>query len=259
MIKFIKIAMIVFLVQSTLLAVTRQDYGFHQGVAYVHTVRNSPVLKTEKSVGVLKKDTLIYPKNLEIKCDSTQKAFIVFSNRTVIEITPESDIAIKTYEIARNNIFDFAENHELEKGRSRIEIELREGKLRFLGLTPRPTSSFQISTKFGTFDIKSSKFIVSLDENKLSISILNGSAMFKDGKGKEFFIKGQQYGKISLKAEKTTPLQVDYITTIENDSIEDTLRPCKMAFETVEFTIDKNGKNNARRIVPKDFLNRLAK
>ncbi len=260
MMRFIKIAVVALLAQLPLLSVAKQGYDFYQGVAYVHTVRNSPTFKMEESTGVLQNDTMIFLKNFEIKCDATQKAFIVFSNRTVMEMTPNSDITVETFEVAKNHIFDFAESRELEKERSRTQINLKRGKLRFLGLNPRPTSSFKISTPFGVFDIKSSKFIISLDEKNLKFSILNGSAIFKNNDGKERFIKGQQFAEMPLtNGKSSSPLLVEYITSIENDSIEDALRSCKMAFETVEFTTNRNGNVSAKRIVPKDFLKRLAK
>ncbi len=259
MIKFAKIGVIAIFSQLPLLTIANDaESKIPQGVAYVHTVRNSPTFKKGESSGKLKRGDIISPRNFEINCTVNQKAFIVFSNRTVLEITPDSDINIEEYNLTKNEFFTLS--NEEEKSRSITKINLKKGKLLSYGLKPRPTSSFKITTPLGAFDIKSSRFIVSFEDDTLSISILNGRAIFKEKNGKDYFIKDQQRGQMTLNKERNNVVvKIDYITNIENESIKEKLRPCKMAFETIEFIFDKNGKPSVNRVVPKEFLNRLAK
>ncbi len=254
--KIIKITTLAFLLQLAIFPLlSYATSAMTESIVYVHTVRNAPILKTSNSSGVLEKDTKIAFDSFEIKCDENQNAFLVFSNRTVLEISKNTDVKIVKYKHVPSKEFDFYE--EYEKTRSTMELDLKEGTILSCGLKLRPTSSFKVSTPFGKLDIKSTQFIISVNKKELSIMLLSGQATFLANNGKSDFLQKQQRGQVFARTQNASyPMSIDYMTSIEEKAIRDRFKSCKTAFETVEFFADKNGKLSARRIVSKEFLNR---
>ena len=67
------------------------------GYAYVHTSRNAPTLITDNKKGVLSVGSLLSTKNLEIECNENQTAFLILSNRTVLQLAKNTKIKINSF------------------------------------------------------------------------------------------------------------------------------------------------------------------
>ena len=228
------------------------------GYAYVHTSRNSPTLVADNKKGVLSVGSLLSTKNLEIECNENQTAFLILSNRTVLQLAKNTKIKINSFLQTPPFSFDFYD--ENEKTRSELDIELLQGQIRVLATRPRATSSIKVSTRFGKFDVKSMMFSMSVSEDNAEIIVFEGQSTFTSNSGKSDFIQNKQRGSISAKKLNSRyPMKIEYLTSIEEDALVAKFDNCKTVFNSVLFSESKDGKVSATRITPKEFLNRSAK
>ena len=258
MIRIIKITTFAIFVQLLCMTSFAQNADMSSGYVYVHTSRNAPVLIAEKSKGTLKSDVLMKAENIEINCEKNQIAFLILSNRTVLQLGENTKIRIKSFMQTPPFSFDFYD--ESEKTRSLLEMEVISGQIRVYGTRPRATSSINITTHFGKFDLKSTMFSMLLTDKNAQITIFEGQATFTSKNGKTDFIQNKQQGEISAdKINSRYPMKIDYLTSIEEDALLNGYDNCKTVFKSVAFYKTKDGKFCAKRITPKEFLNRTAK
>ena len=260
MIKTLKITALIMLAQcaSIMSLAQASNTDSDNGIVYVHTSRNSPKITIEKIQDKLKTDTILPAKDLEIGCDENQIAFLILSNRTVLEIGNNTKIKIKSFIQAQPFSFDYYD--ENERTRSTLDVEILQGNIRVFGSRPRATSSINITTPYGKFDVKSTKFTMSISEKNANIIIFEGQSTFISKNGKRDFIQNKQRGEISVeKLNSKYPMIIEYLTSIEEDALWLKYEPCKTVYNSVEFYQTKDKKINAVRITPKEFLNRSAK
>lgn len=223
------------------------------GFAYVHTARNAPSISSPRAQKIGAGD-LVPAENLEIKCGENQRVFLIFSNRTVLEIGTNASLKIASFR--QSPPFSFSFNDDSEKTRSTLEMKIEKGNVYLYGLRPRMTSSAKISTPFGNFEIKSAKFVMGVREEGLKIAVLDGQSTFKGLNGKTDFIQNKQRGSLTKeKSNAKYPLKIEYLASIEEDAIDGEFADCKTVFNSVEFSV-KDGKMRAERVTPKEFLKR---
>lgn len=258
MIRIIKVTMFAILVQFVCVTSFAQNANISNGCVYVHTSRNAPILVTENSKGTLKTDVLMNAKNIEIDCGNEQSAFLILSNRTVLQLGKNTKIKIKSFMQTPPFSFDFYD--ENEKTRSLLDMEIICGQIRVYGARPRATSSINISTPYGKFDVKSMTFSMSLTDSNAQITLFEGQATFISNNGKTDFIQNKQQGTISSKnINSKYPMKIEYLTSIEEDALLKGFDNCKTVFKSVAFYKAKDGNLCAKRITPKEFLNRSPK
>lgn len=260
MIKFTKIVIVGILAYcaSMVQFAWGNNADFNDGFVYVHTSRNMPELQMQGKKDTLKVGTLLNAKNLEIDCGENQIAFLIFSNRTVIQLEKNTKIKIKSFSQTPPFSFDFYS--ETEETRSILDMEILHGKIRVYGARPRATSSINIESPFGKYDIKSTKFTMSVSDKHTEIVLFEGQSTFIAKNGKRDFIQNKQRGEISAeRLQSEYPMKIEYLTSIEEDTLLLKYNNCKTVFNSVEFFKGKDGKIRAIRITPKEFLNRSAK
>ena len=260
MIKFTKITAVAILAYCASIAsfAWGKNADLQNGFVYVHTSRNMPELIIEGKKDALKTNVLHSAKNLEIDCGEKQIAFLILSNRTVIQLEENTKIKIKSFSQTPPFSFDFYS--ETEETRSILDMEILRGKIRVYGVRPRATSSINVESPFGKYDVKSTKFTMSVSDKHTEIVLFEGQSTFTSKNGKRDFIQNKQRGEILVeKLNSEYPMKIEYLTSIEEDALLLKFNDCKTVFNSVEFFKGKDGKMRAIRITPKEFLNRSAK
>ena len=224
-----------------------------QGYVYIHTLRNEPSIERNGAELRLKRRDIVPANGLTIETVKGQCAMLVLSNRTVIFVKGNAKLTIENFEQATP--FDFQLDDEYESTHSQLRISLDYGEIYMAMLSPRPTSRTIIKTTFGAVEPKTTAMYISCDKKNSKFAIFNGQAVFCGLDNKRDFVQQGQIGIVEeLESKKMYPLKIEPMSSIQEDRHEKVLELCKLAMQSTEIKLSREGNFSARRLVPKDFF-----
>ena len=229
-----------------------------EGMVYIHTSRNSPQFKRYGKEIKVSREDLIPANGLSIECEEGQYLTIVFSNRTALYVPGKASICIEDFKQVRP--FRSFLTDEREATRSSINLKIDFGKCYFTSLIPRPMSILRIKTPFGTLEPHSNAFVLNCQTSSMDASLIEGHAAFFGMDGKRDFIQQKQTGIVEkAQSHDMYPLKIEPLSITLSSKYSPDLSLSKMALQTVDFRFDANGKMEASRLIPKEFLIRRGK
>ena len=229
-----------------------------QGSVFLHTLRNTPTIFVDGVETDIKQGSLIKAKGLKIECKKDEYASVKFSNSVVVIINENTSLKIDEFE----QIQPFVQNHSTPKetNTSILKVSLERGSLAVLSKERRARSKFEIYTRAGVFSMNATQFLISDNAEKVSITIIEGSATFVSKSGKKDFLRNKQYAEVKNKdINANYPLSIDQLGMLEEEKVKDFITPCKQIQDSILFEFDKDDNLKAKRLIFKEFLLKRSK
>ncbi len=241
-----------------------------EGSLVIHTKRNKPDITRNGVVEDVSTGKIIKANNLKISCKKKQYVSLKFSNETVVEILPETEIEITSF--TQEQPFEplrATTEASLTKLRfnsiSKLHLKLNCGKIRVVALEQRGLSEFIIHTRLGKFDIKSTQFEMQDNSQEILTSVIEGKVSFKSKQSTSTLntnigdvdcsIRNKQKGSIEDKSVNTNfPLKIEAISMLEEEQMLPEFAACKQVQDSILFMFDASKKLIAKRVIFKEFL-----
>lgn len=225
------------------------------GAIYAHTLRRPKPLKNVFYFWRIKADAFPAKESapaegFSIKLGAGESATFALSNNMAIYAAQDTEFKVDSFKMGANDLANKFSNA------SKLELSLPRGTLYFYAPDLTAMTPYYVRTPAGTFEIRSSQAEVSAGDGKAYLAILDGYANFTpNGSGSgEFINRGNYFLAVAQAGKSALKTSIANLEISKADAMRPPLEMAKTANRAVGFSVSKDGKIAAERIVLPDFL-----
>ncbi|PWM29979.1 MAG: hypothetical protein DBX55_05700 [Verrucomicrobia bacterium] len=225
------------------------------GAIYAHTLRRPKPLKNVFYFWRIKADAFPAKESapaegFSIRLGAGESATFALSNNMAIYAAQDTQFKVDSFKMGANDLANKFSNA------SRLELSLPRGTLYFYAPDLTAMTPYYVRTPTGTFEIRSSQAEVSAGDGTAYIAVLDGYANFTpNGSGSgEFISRGNSFLAVGQAGKSAPKISIANLEISKADAMRPRLEMAKTANRTVGFSMSKDGKIAAERIVSPDFL-----